>query len=670
MDQNRKSASFEKLRLLCAEEGFLDAYLMLVMRHTVIQSNVEDSDSYKKSLETFKTVEKLNEPELLLLLHLLCENALDAQVRIADEKAEELADRAEQILNEIHEEYGQQMMQSMAEMIQPVLRGEQQKQEFLKPVDLEEISLYPEEVAYSFQYPIFAKMRYKKDNKWMRDNLGFTIEEMEEVVSCITASIPLSITMCANSDVYLLNAFDISDATKLLSYGSSLDIETINRVVDFFTCDPLPLPTIKQFASFNCLSAKPIVLIGKKKYLFLPNALRKALYESPFYTMLNDSAYKAQAASHRGDFTETFVYERFVSLLGEENVYRNVNLWNGKNRSSEIDVMGMVADRAIIVQCKSKRMTQKAQQGDQLAAREDFKKAVGDAYEQNLQCALDLCNPSITVKNEEGSKLNIQRDFNLIYPICVVSDQYPSLAIQSQEYLDSNVECSPSPDNTTDQIITDVFFIDILIEMLQSPLLLIDYIDKRCLYGKQMLAQSEINALGLYLADEFGQFENCDHIVVDGDNSLDIDAAMTARRSLPFLKQQTVPPGILTRIAGCKGAFNVLLEKFSYPSDSVELAFGRELLIFQDALIDQVNGMVDTVREQCEKTGDVHSVSFSYGEDYGMSFLLQGRSATIRRGIMMANAIAQNDRQRGGNWFVLLLNAEDLSVLKLEHIVA
>lgn len=669
MYQTEEIEPFRKLQLLCKENGFLDAYILLIMRHVFVRVDFEDSSSYKKNLEKSREKENLNQPELLLLLHFLCEKKLDIPTRHSAEDAQKQADTAEQILKELHDEYGQQMRQSLMEMTKSYIQGRKSSQLSFGSVDLKEMSLYPEEVAYPFQYPGLAKLKYKKDDAWMQDNLGFTAEEMVEVVSCIAGSIPLFLRSCVTSGEYLLNAFDISNSIGMLLAKSSLNQETIDRVVDFFTCDLLPLTPLQQFSDFNCLSARPIVQISGRKYLFLPNVLCRALYESPYYAMIKDSTYVGKASRHRGNFTETVVYERFVSLLGKKNVYRNVNLWNGKNLSSEIDVIGIVADRAIIVQCKSKRMTRKAQQGDESAAQADFGKAVTDAYKQNIRCAKDLCNRQISVRDGNRRKLSIPREFKFIYPICVVSDPYPSLAIQSSEYLESVSIPDSISNKMTEQVITDIFFIDVLAEMLTSPLLLIDYLDKRCNYGRNLLSQSEINVLSVYLSDGFAQLDEMQNgtVYVDGDCSSEIDAAMTARR-LHLVNQQKTPAGVLSRIKNAHGGFGALLKRFSKPRTGDELAFGRELLLFQDELIEQINGLIAEMEKDCIMSGSSHSVTMSYRKGHGLSLIIRGRNTTRLQGLAACNQIANNDRAKHGKWFVLLLNAQDLSVEHLSQV--
>lgn len=50
MKQNDEFTPFKKLQMLCKENGFLDAYIKLVMRHVFVKEASKDSASYEKNL--------------------------------------------------------------------------------------------------------------------------------------------------------------------------------------------------------------------------------------------------------------------------------------------------------------------------------------------------------------------------------------------------------------------------------------------------------------------------------------------------------------------------------------------------------------------------------------------------------------------------------------------
>src|SRR3546814_6555628 len=89
--------------------------------------------------------------------------------------------------------------------------------------------------------------------------------------------------------------------------------------------------------------------------------------------MIQDKAYRSTADANRGRFTEGFAFDQLVSVFGAARVWRNVNLHRAKGeRVGEIDVLVVLGGRAIVVQCKSKRLTLAARKGNDLALSKDF----------------------------------------------------------------------------------------------------------------------------------------------------------------------------------------------------------------------------------------------------------------------------------------------------------
>ena len=84
-----------------------------------------------------------------------------------------------------------------------------------------------------------------------------------------------------------------------------------------------------------------------------------------------------------------------ATVFGNDHVYRNVNVFNKGSRIGEIDVLVLFADRAVVVQCKSKKLTIEARKGNDLRLLDDFKKSVQDAYDQAYLCSKSLSDPEL-----------------------------------------------------------------------------------------------------------------------------------------------------------------------------------------------------------------------------------------------------------------------------------
>ena len=503
----------------------------------------------------------------------------------------------------------------------------------------------------------------------MKERLGFTSKEMHSTIQLLLEGIKYQLARVANLDEIptprLLHAFNID---RIFEYEISEQVVEKNgvaAVVNFFTT-PQTLHTIQHPWSFNEILAKPIVEINNQRYLFLPKVLCEAAYESPFYFMINDNSYANKASQHRGAFTEQLVYDRLKLILGEDNVYRNVNLWNGKNKSSEIDVLGIVADCAIIFQCKSKGMTQKARQGDSTAAYDDFSKAVGNAFDQNIMCWNDIQNTHIIAKDDDNNTVALSRKYKAIYPLCIVSDQYPSLSTQYLTYLSAGNKKQPK--QMPEQIVSDIFFIDIVTELLKTPLLLIDFISKRSQFGHRLISYAEINSLGVYLACGYcGENPTVDYYL-GSDLGLEIDAAMVSRRT-PLMGEKLTPKGLLQKITD-HGYYSNFIKEVQLPRSSDEREFGQELLCFEDKLITQFNSMTNDIITRCTKENPIHTVSFMYEKktNHGISLIAVNKPYLTNKNIIpILNNVRKNDAARKGNWFIVLFDSLTLHLINLEH---
>ena len=73
---------------------------------------------------------------------------------------------------------------------------------------------------------------------------------------------------------------------------------------------------------------------------------------------------------------------------------------------TEADVLVLFADRAVVVQCKSKKLTLEARKGNDLQLREEFKKSVQDAYDQAHLCAVSLGDPDLKFMGADGREIS------------------------------------------------------------------------------------------------------------------------------------------------------------------------------------------------------------------------------------------------------------------------
>jgi len=74
---------------------------------------------------------------------------------------------------------------------------------------------------------------------------------------------------------------------------------------------------------------------------------------------------------------------------------------------TDIDVLGALADRAIVFQCKVKRLTLEARKGNDPQLRDDFKKAVQHAYDQAHVSEVSLGSAAPKLELADGIELKL-----------------------------------------------------------------------------------------------------------------------------------------------------------------------------------------------------------------------------------------------------------------------
>jgi hypothetical protein len=160
----------------------------------------------------------------------------------------------------------------------------------------------------------------------------------------------------------------------------------------------------------------------------------------------------------------------------------------------EIDVLVLFGNRALVLQAKSKRLTLEARRGNDGYIRDDFKKSIQDSFDQAYKCARMLGDAKYTLEDSDSNKIAIPMPIKEIYILCVVSDHYPALSLQARQFLQFQATDGVSP-----PFVLDVFTLDAMTEMLESPLQLVSYIDRRTNYSEKLVASHELTILAYHL---------------------------------------------------------------------------------------------------------------------------------------------------------------------------
>jgi hypothetical protein len=204
---------------------------------------------------------------------------------------------------------------------------------------LREAIFYSGESAYSFQYRDFAVAKYTLDRDWITTTKGFSMEAAVEVVRTVTRlqeertiSVLQSLRDTPLHQWTLLPAFEFT--AEEISNRSGIETNIVNSILTAFT---VPEGEVNEgFTSlndFNVASASPLLRHGQDRFvMFQVYNFAEALYDSPFYWMARDDAYRTTAMRHRGQFVEKFAVNALSRVFGERHVFGGVNILGNRGQ--------------------------------------------------------------------------------------------------------------------------------------------------------------------------------------------------------------------------------------------------------------------------------------------------------------------------------------------------
>jgi hypothetical protein len=523
------------------------------------------------------------------------------------ETVQEYINRTDSLLQELH----QSMMPSPQVIFDPIKIGNGDFNPFESGSVLRESIFYGGESAYHFQYRDFSEAKYRKDDEWLINNKGYSLDQAIGVISSIQIlqndkinDVLHSLVKKHPDEWSVLEAYTFT--VEEVAAKSEFDLNITKKVVESFI-SPIGQGDFKSLDDFNPTNAYPIISLQEDKYLLFQNySLVEALYETPFFWFNADDKYKNTAMRHRGEFTEEFSGKRLKLVFGENRVFQNVDIIDAKkNKAGEIDVLVVFANRAIVLQAKSKKLTIAARKGNDLCLKDDFKKAVQDAYDQAFLCSSFLTDSCYKLIDGQGNEISISRDFKEIYPFCVVSDHYPALSFQARQFLKQKTSDLIKP-----AFVMDMFFLDVMTEMLQSPLHFLSYVNRRALYGDKVLSTHELTILSYHLKQNLWMDGEYTMMQLGDDICADLDLAMLARRD--GVPGEQTPDGILTKYKGTH--FDQIIRDIELRDHPATVDFGFLLLTFSGDTVEMINDGISKLVELGRTDGKHHDLTLGISE--------------------------------------------------------
>jgi hypothetical protein len=365
--------------------------------------------------------------------------------------------------------------------------------------------------AYDYQYTKWVTEKYKYDADWLLESKSINLEKLPDFYHSLKMlqQAKLNKLKFESEETFREKLLDVFTLSKEEIIAKDKDFAGIleNFILDL---NQPQNQNFKDVGDFNILAEKPIIELTKGKYFIpMPYDLSEAIYESPFYWMNSDENYRSKAQFNRGEIAEEITYKIIEKIFGTNNTLQNLIIKKSKSTMvTDIDILAVKDDKAIIFQVKSKKLTALSKKGNIDAIQSDFKKAVKDAYEQGLtaeECLKSSNDYQFVLKSEPDFKFDL--DINKSFVVTIVLDDYPAITHQTHILLGKEYQEFP--------VALNVFDLEIVAKYLNTSEKFIDYIERRVKFSQYYKADNELGFLGFHLKKGLQKFPNSDMIALD-----------------------------------------------------------------------------------------------------------------------------------------------------------
>lgn len=643
---------FKDLEKLCCSEGYVHVIAYFCFKDNTVMSS---DDGQLVISETENPLARLIRTEIATLIGLMVKKDIKLSIPKPD-IFDAYIHKTQALLHELH----QRMLPSID---QPIENGDSEEilDSFSRGQFLKEGIFYAGESAFPFQYRDLSIKRYKNDNAWFVENKGFSIEEavvaINAIISFQTKKLNQTIRELKDKEMDEWSALDgyifsVDDITQ----ESNLPLEIVSKVLDAFRFPEVGSnDSFNELGDFNLTNAYPLITLNNSNYILLQNyILLEALYETPFFWLKDDDAYKDEAATNRGAFAESVLVEWLSRVFGKHNIFKNVDIRvSKKEKLGEIDVLVLYADRAIVLQAKSKKLTLAARKGNDNLLQDDFKKAIQDAYDQGFSCAELLSNKQHKLYINGSNEINLPDNLKKIYIFCTISDHYPSLSYQSKLFLNfKETEQIAAP------FVMDLFLLDVMTEMLNSPLYFLSYVDRRCENLERFDASHELLILDYHLKRNLWlDGENTFMYIADHDCLELYEALLTRRENYPG---KETPEGILTRFKNTP--FEKLIKQITHLERPDSVNLGLILLTCSGEFINGFNRDISRLLKLVKTDGKGHDITILLYNNCGLTIHINFDSEFTAQKILKSHCERRKYIAKATDWFGLCLNPVTLDI--------
>ena len=403
--------------------------------------------------------------------------------------------------------------------------------------------------AYSFQYLELASERYALDEDWIQINVGIGVDEIREIANALRQ---LHSERIQNIDFGSTHDQSCKAILSSMAFHPD-DLPNINRhalgcFLDWFSFKPGEVnQNFNSIGDYNKIHSHPVITLGDGRYWVPIFAnLAESIYESPYYWMDKDEEYKDTASKNRGTTAEIITRDLLIPAFGSNRVHRGVKVRRGKTDITDLDTLAISGNKALIVQCKSKKLTITARSGDGPTIRTDFKKAIRDAYDQGIAGRKALLEGDCELIGKDGVPINLPSQVDEVYILCITGDHYPAVISQARTHLKIQ-DGDPHP------IMMSIFDLDVVSFYLKDWFELLYYLRQRSNHAQYFLADSEMALLGCHLNEKLFPEEDYTLERLDPSYAQLIDANFQVaqgglawrwgcRQAIPYLEERNIRP--------------------------------------------------------------------------------------------------------------------------------
>lgn len=509
-------AVIDKIEGVATQPGFIYTLALILLRDLFFSPGEAAEINWH---------DHLNFQEITFLAGLLVKSEISLSIP-AEEDSAQWFEEIYKFFDELHKKHHEHFIKELEERVGTGMRIEDPEADYRRTFGsgmmMTEPIFYGGSGAYDFQYLEFATEKYAADKSWIRQHVGIDVAEMGRIARELkglhehkyNTHRTLKRGEFAKLCTAALSIFCFEE-NELQQFGT----ETVTAFIKVFSLIPGKVnSSLRLPGQFNQLQSSPIVQLPDARY-FLPVGfnLSEAIYECPFFWMIADRSYAAEALLHRGQFAEDATANLLRRVFGARNVYTDVEIKKTKSQTiTDIDVLAVVGNKAVIAQVKSKRLTEVARLGDETRLASDFKLAVQEAYDQALLCRRALLDRNSKLFAGE-KEVHLEESIDDAYILCITLDHYPAVMRQVDVYLGKQAN-DPFP------VAISIFDLDVLAFYLADPFEFAYYLRQRTELSSYYKADTEMSLLGVHLKQKLFKNKEVDFEAVDSSFAQLVDA--------------------------------------------------------------------------------------------------------------------------------------------------